>query len=68
MANETNSNLTPEQMAARIAELEGRVAALASNCLRKGCFGIRARSLPDHSLPGAIDALWPAPQLTRSYR
>jgi hypothetical protein len=26
MANETNSNLTPEQMAARIAELEGRLA------------------------------------------
>jgi hypothetical protein len=25
-ANETNSNLTPEQMAARIAELEGRPA------------------------------------------
>jgi hypothetical protein len=26
MADETNSNLTPEQMAARIAELEGRLA------------------------------------------
>jgi hypothetical protein len=26
MANETSSNLTPEQMAARIAELEGRLA------------------------------------------
>jgi len=26
IANETNSNLTPEQMAARIAELEGRLA------------------------------------------
>jgi hypothetical protein len=26
MVNETNSNLTPEQMAARIAELEGRLA------------------------------------------
>ena len=26
MANETNNNLTPEQMAARIAELEGRLA------------------------------------------
>jgi hypothetical protein len=26
MANETNSTLTPEQMAARIAELEGRLA------------------------------------------
>jgi hypothetical protein len=26
MANETNSNLTPGQMAARIAELEGRLA------------------------------------------
>jgi hypothetical protein len=26
MANETNSNLTPEQMATRIAELEGRLA------------------------------------------
>ena len=26
MANETNTNLTPEQMAARIAELEGRLA------------------------------------------
>jgi hypothetical protein len=26
MPNETNSNLTPEQMAARIAELEGRLA------------------------------------------
>jgi hypothetical protein len=26
MANETNSNLTPEQMAARIADLEGRLA------------------------------------------
>jgi len=26
MSNETNSNLTPEQMAARIAELEGRLA------------------------------------------
>jgi hypothetical protein len=26
MANETNSSLTPEQMAARIAELEGRLA------------------------------------------
>jgi hypothetical protein len=25
MANETSSNLTPEQMAARIAELEGRL-------------------------------------------
>ena len=25
MADETNSNLTPEQMAARIAELEGRL-------------------------------------------
>jgi hypothetical protein len=26
MADETSSNLTPEQMAARIAELEGRLA------------------------------------------
>ena len=26
MADEANSNLTPEQMAARIAELEGRLA------------------------------------------
>ena len=26
MADETNNNLTPEQMAARIAELEGRLA------------------------------------------
>jgi hypothetical protein len=26
MANETNNNLSPEQMAARIAELEGRLA------------------------------------------
>ena len=26
MANETNGNLTPEQMAARIAEPEGRLA------------------------------------------
>ena len=26
MANETSSDLTPEQMAARIAELEGRLA------------------------------------------
>jgi hypothetical protein len=26
MANEANSNLTPEQMAARIAELEDRLA------------------------------------------
>lgn len=26
MADETNSNLTPEQMAARIAQIEGRLA------------------------------------------
>jgi hypothetical protein len=41
MANKTNSNLTPEQMAARIAELEGRLAkavASVSKCLRKGPF------------------------------
>ena len=50
MANETN--LTPEQMAARIAELEGRLAraaASASKCLRKEVFrytvSVASRSL-----------------------
>jgi hypothetical protein len=32
MSNETSSNLTPEQMAARIAELEGRLAYIRT-CL-----------------------------------
>jgi hypothetical protein len=47
MANETNSNLTPEQMAARIAELEGRLAkgsSLSFKVSEKGAVSVYVRS------------------------
>jgi hypothetical protein len=47
MADETSSNLTPAQMA----------AALALKCQRRGCFGVRSRSISGHPLLGAMDAL-----------
>ncbi len=58
MADKTNSNLTPEQMAARIAELEGRLAKggdISFKVSEKGgCFSVWSRSIPGHPLLGAM--------------
>ncbi len=70
MADETNSNLTPEQMAARIAELEGRLAKGSRLSLSKpkkknphavalGNCSIRGRGLQtgDHEKPNPVKAM-----------
>jgi hypothetical protein len=48
MGDETNSNLTPEQMAARIAELEGRLAkgsSLSFKVSEKGAVSVYGRPI-----------------------
>ena len=59
MADETNSELTPEQMAARIAELEARIAkgdGLRFKVSEKGAVSVyRAGSVSGYSLLGAME-------------
>jgi len=54
MANETNSNLTPEEMAARIAELEGRLAKGSSLSFKVSEKGAVSRSISGRPLLGAM--------------
>ena len=57
MADETNSNLTPGQMAARIAELEGRLAkgsSLSFKVSEKGGVSVYGLGRFPVTLPGAM--------------
>jgi hypothetical protein len=57
MADETNSNLTPEQMAARIAELEDRLtkgSSLSFKVSEKGVYRCMVSVDSRDSLSGAM--------------